>query len=71
MKRGETQTLHIKLQRRFIPNYEVTTATGTYRGVLTSYNDEVIRLETAPGVVTPYLLKDIRQHRRLPDAAGQ
>ena len=71
VKRGETQTLHIKLQRRFIPNYEVATATGTYRGVLTSYNDEVIRLETAPGVVTPYLLKDIRQHRRLPDAAGQ
>ena len=68
--RGETQTLHIQLDRRFIPNYEVITASGTYRGVFDSRTDEAIRLEIAPGVVTTYPLKDIRQHRPLPDTAA-
>lgn len=70
VKRGETQTLHVKLERRFIPNYEVTTASGTYRGVFDSRTDEAIRLEIAPGVVSTYLLKDIRQHHPLPDTAA-
>jgi hypothetical protein len=67
IKRGQSEPLHVKLERRFIPNYEVTTASGTYRGFLVSHSDDVIRLDTAPGVISPYLLKDIRRHRPLPD----
>jgi hypothetical protein len=48
----------------------VTTASGTYRGVFDSRTDEAIRLEIAPGVVSTYLLKDIRQHHPLPDTAA-
>jgi hypothetical protein len=60
--RGQTKTLHFKLERRFIPNYEVITARGVYRGVLDSITDEAIRLETAPGVIATYLVKDVRRH---------
>ena len=67
IKRGQSEPLHVKLDRRFIPNYEVTTASGTYRGILVSRTDDTIRLETAPGVISPYLLKDVRRHRPLPD----
>ena len=70
VKRGDMQTMHVKLERRFIPNYEVTTASGTYRGVFDSRTDEALRLEIAPGVVSTYLLKDVRQHRALPDTAA-
>lgn len=67
VQRGQTQTMHIKLVRRFIPNYEVTTAGGTYRGIFESKTDESIRMEIAPGVISTYLIKDIRKHRPLPD----
>jgi hypothetical protein len=65
--RGQTLTRHIALTRRFIPNYEVTTALGVYRGVLDSITGDILRLETAPGVITPFLLKDIRTRRALRD----
>ena len=69
VKRGQTGTLHVRLERRFIPNYAVTTASGTYRGVFESLTPEALRLETAPGVTSTYLTKDIRQHGPLPDAS--
>jgi len=69
VRRGQTETLHVRLPRRFIPNYEVTTASGTYRGVFDSRTEEAIRLEVAPGVISTYLTKDIRRHGPLPDAS--
>lgn len=60
--RGQTKTMHFKLERRFIPNYEVVTPRGVYRGVLDSITDEAIRLETAPGVIATYLVRDVRRH---------
>ncbi len=67
IKREETTTLHLKLERRFIPDYEIETARGVYRGMFVSETDEVIRMETAPGVVMPFFIKDIRRHQRLED----
>ncbi len=67
--RGETSTLSVKLQRLFIPNYEVVTAQGTFKGVFDNISPEGITLETHPGVMTLYRKQDIVSHRRLPDAA--
>ena len=67
--RGETATINVNLQRRFIPNYEVVTAQGTFKGVFDSVSPDGITLETHPGVMTLYRKQDIISHRRLPDAA--
>ncbi len=69
ISRGETFTLNVKLPRRFIPNYEVVTAQGTFKGVFDSVSPEGITLETHPGVMTLYRKQDIISHRKLPDAA--
>ena len=69
VSRGETFTLNVKLPRKFIPNYEVVTSQGTFKGVFDSVSPEGITLETHPGVMTFYRKQDIVSHRRLPDAA--
>ena len=62
IKRGETQTLQFRLQRKFIPNYEVTTTRSYYKGVLEFTNEEGIRLETAPGISQTIPMKDVKKH---------
>ena len=57
--RGETATLHVALERRFIPDYEITTANGVYKGVLDSEGVDGIRLETRPGIFTFFAYKEI------------
>jgi hypothetical protein len=69
VERGQTTTVSAKLPRKFIPNYEVTTAQGSFKGVFESFTDEGITLETRPGVTTLFLKQNIISHRRLPDAA--
>ena len=68
--RGRTETLHASLERRFIPDYTVTTSSGTYRGVLHTRSEEAIRLETAPGVISTYQMRDVRRHGPLAGAAA-
>lgn len=65
--RGRTLTQHVPLVRRFIPDYEVTTSIGVYRGVLDSITADTLRLETAPGVITPFQIKDIHARRPIRD----
>ena len=69
VERGQTTTVSVKLPRKFIPNYEVVTAQGTFRGVFDSVSPDGITLETHPGVMTLYRKQDIISYRRLPDAA--
>ena len=69
VERGQTTTISVKLPRKFIPNYEVTTAQGTFKGVFESATEEGITLETSRGVSTLFLKQNIINHRRLPDAA--
>jgi hypothetical protein len=65
VERGRTLTQQVALTRRFVPDYEVTTAQGVYRGVIDSITADILRLETAPGVITPFQIKDIRTRRSL------
>ncbi len=62
LKRGDTLTIQFKLQRKFIPNYEVTTTRSYYRGVLEFLNEEGIRLETTPGISQTIPMKDVKKH---------
>ena len=65
--RGETATLHVALKRRFIPDFEITTANGTYKGVYDSKTEDGIRLETAPGLFQNFADKDILTRKILRD----
>jgi len=62
VRRDVTLTQQIQLQRQFIPNYEVTTTRAYYKGVLEHKNDEVIRIETAPGVSQAIPMRDVKKH---------
>lgn len=65
VKRGESTPLRVVLQRRFIPDYEVVTATGSHKGVLDSISGGVIRIETSPGVFKTYQVDDVISHGKL------
>lgn len=65
IERGKTATLHVALERRFIPDHEIKTRNGVYRGVLDSTTVEGVRLETRPGIITVIPLKDILERRIL------
>lgn len=69
IERGNTTTQNITLQRKFIPNYEVITAQGTFKGVLESITPDGIRLERSPGITAFYGKDQIIRHGRLPDSA--
>jgi hypothetical protein len=68
VKRGETLTRHVALDRLFIPDYEVITVSGTvYRGVFDAITELGVCMETAPGVMTVIPIKDIRKRGSLRD----
>jgi hypothetical protein len=66
IKKEQTVTLHQKLVRRFIPNYEVKTRSGVERGVLVE-RDVLgnIRLEVRPGILKTIAADQIVSHRPL------
>ena len=68
IKRGEANTFHVALRRRFIPNYEIITASGVHRGVFVNAANGVIRLELKTGVTMSFPVKDTLSHRWLPDS---
>jgi len=68
VKRGETLTLQFKLERQFIPNYEVITARSHYKGVLEFMNEEGIRLEITPGISQTIPMKDVKKHGPLTES---
>ncbi|MCK5850643.1 MAG: PEGA domain-containing protein [Kiritimatiellae bacterium] len=62
--KDKTITKHIKLARRFIPDYEVTTPSRVYQGVLIRIEDDgSIKLETRPGVTKNIDRSKIRAHK--------
>lgn len=65
VKRGETTLQRVELQRRFIPNYEVVTATGSHKGVFVDETATEIKIETRPGITTTYLKADVLKHGAL------
>lgn len=61
IKRDEVVTLEtVQLTRQFIPDVEVTTQIGVYRGVFVDKTDEIYRIETDPGVIRSFMVKDIK-----------
>ncbi len=67
IERDQVSPLDASLKRRFIPDYEVRTASNVYRGVLINITPEVIRLETEIGVIRAFPIKDIKGRRPLRD----
>lgn len=65
IERGKTLPVHGVLKRRFVPDYEVRTAKRSYKGVLDSISGGYLRLETAPGIITPIPLAEITLRRPL------
>ena len=65
IRRGETLSKRIELKRRFIPDYEVVTATGSHKGVLVSIANGVIRIEARPGVTQTYQISDVISHGKI------
>lgn len=59
VQRGKTATLNLKLKKMFIPDYEVRTALGVFRGVLETKTAEGVKMETRPGITTFYPAGDI------------
>ncbi len=66
IERGRTATVRHELQRKFVPDYEVRTRSGTLLGVLVEVKGGNVRLEIAPGVFRTIPAADIRDHRPLP-----
>ena len=62
VKRGETTLQRIELARRFIPDYEVVTATGSHKGVFVDETATEIRIETRPGITTAYPKENVTKH---------
>jgi hypothetical protein len=66
IQRDQTATRHEKLQRLFIPNYEVYTVGGVERGLLLGTDpDGSVRMEVRPGIVRVFRAKDIKAQRPL------
>ncbi len=63
--RETTLTRHIKLNRRFIPDYEIKTQNRTYTGILKERNKDFIMFEIAPGVTTRIERSEILSQRVL------
>lgn len=57
----------VRLERLFIPDVEVQTQIGTYRGVYVSRNNDFYRIETAPGLTRSFPVKDIVRIRLIRD----
>ncbi len=66
IERGETARVQHELQRKFVPDYEVRTRTGTLRGVLVEIKAGAVRMEISPGIFRTIPPGEIRGHRPLP-----
>ncbi len=66
--RDQTITRHVRMKRRFIPNYEVKTDAEVYRGILIEVDSEKnIKLETHPGIFKTLSHNEIRSAKPLRD----
>lgn len=58
---GKSSTVKFTLKRVFIPNIEVVTTTGTYRGVLIGNTPDAVEIEVSMGVTRSFLRSNIRE----------
>jgi hypothetical protein len=74
IERDRTLARHVRLKRRFVPDYEVRTDTKAYRGVLVEVDPlGNVRLEISPGIIRTIEADEIRSSRklRLPDSGDE
>jgi len=66
VRKDETVTLHHRMKRRFIPNFEVVTHKRVIRGVLILVDPEGnVKIEVKPGVIKTIPKEDIRMTQPL------
>ena len=66
IERGETAVIEmVKLSRHFVPDIEVTTPRGVYKGVYVNRDAEFFRIETSPGVIRSFPLADVKRIRNI------
>lgn len=58
---SKTFQASVRLKRVFIPNTEIVTARGTYRGILVSVNPEYVLLEVKLGITRSFPRSEIRK----------
>ena len=72
VERDKTTTKHLKLRRRFMPDYEVRTDTEIYQGVLLGIDPQGdVKLEIMPGILRTVPAKDVRSRGPLRGRQGQ
>lgn len=72
MEKDQTIVLHQKLKRRFIPNYELRTATGVIEGLLIHVDPKGnVRMEMRPGVFKTFPANDVRSLKPLREQPGE
>jgi hypothetical protein len=60
IEKDKTVTKHVRMKRRFIPNYELRTADGVFRGVLVQQdNAGNVKIETKPGIIQTFMASEI------------
>lgn len=70
--RGKTETVHKKLNKRFIPDCEVVTKTAMFRGVLVeAMPSGDLKLEVSPGVVRTISAAEVRFRRPIRQEESQ
>lgn len=65
--RGESVSVSAKLRRKFVPDVEVRTVSGSCPGVLLSNTSEGVTIETSPGVSRSFRHSEIRELKFLTD----
>ena len=64
VERGQTLVMEtVKLARMFVPDVEISTARGVYKGVYINQDQDFYRIETSPGVIRAIPVKDITRRR--------
>ncbi len=66
VEKDKAVSQHVKLERHFVPDYEVNTTRGIIRGVLVWVHDGNVKLEVAPGVFRVIPAAKIKTQRPLP-----
>lgn len=61
VENSKTFQASVKLKRVFVPNIEIVTARGTYRGILVSINSEYLLLEVQLGITRSFARSEIRK----------
>lgn len=61
IRSGKTSQANVRLERLFIPNVEIETSRGSYRGVLVSKTSELVTIEVRLGINQSFSTDEIRK----------